>query len=173
VRKRSGPGPESPSPRDQDPREEAEKKLHLKDGEPGIPYEMLFACLVEAGRRVKYDTRSNVTTGRGTMLTSFLSIEDDFFPFEGDPEWEVDIRMGKVTKRGEEVPMPVIRPKFKEWSFEVKALVDEKLVSLETVTQLFERAGRVGVGSFRPSLKKPGPFGQFQVAEWEIEDVGE
>jgi hypothetical protein len=167
-------GVRKPLAPDRDPRKEAEKKLHLKDGKPGIPAEMLFACLVEAGRKVKYDTRRYITSATyGTELTSFLFLEGDFFPFEGNPEWELDQRMGKVIRRGEEVPMPINRPKFKEWSFEVKAQVDEKLVSLETVKQLFEKAGRVGLGSFRPSLKKPGPFGQFQVAEWEVEDVEE
>lgn len=153
---------------DQDPREVAEVVFSLKEEKAGISFGRLFACLEEAGKKVKFDTRRNITTTQGTRLTFFLFIEGDFFPFEGDPQWEVDIRKGEIK---EAYPTVFIGQKFKEWSFVVKAKVDERLVSLETVRQLFERAGRIGMASFRLFKKNPGPFGRFRVAEWEVEEI--
>lgn len=156
---------------DRDPREIAEKKLYTKDGKSGIPYHMFFACLVEAGRRIKLNPRSNITSSRGTQLTSFLRLKGDFYPFEDDQGWEADVKMGSLMVRGQRVAAPVIRPRFDRWSFIVSFEMDEKRVSEETVKALFEEAGRVGLGSWRPSESKPGPYGQFRIAEWEVKDI--
>jgi len=152
-----------------DQRTEAEKRLWTKDGKPGIPFPMLFACLTEAGRKVKKG-RAAITGSRGTTLTSFLELHGDFYPFENDSAWEPDKRMVKQIVRGQSIARPVVRPRFDKWSFTVEGKFDEKQVAEETVKQLFEEAGRTGLGAWRPSSPKPGPFGQFRVTGWEVKD---
>lgn len=149
------------------PRAEAEKRLWTKDGKPGIPFHMFFACLVEAGRRVK-NGRAAITGTRGTTLTAFLRLKGDFYPFEEGAIWEPDKRMVKQIVRGQSIARPVVRPRFDKWSFFVEGEFDESQVAEETVKQLFEEAGRTGLGAWRPSSPKPGPFGQFRVVEWRV-----
>lgn len=153
---------------DRDPREVAAERLYQKDGRPGIPYHMFYTCLVEAGRKVKFGPRTNITTSRGTNLSSFLTLREDFYPFEDNSSWEVDIQMGVISNRGQRVAIPIIRPRFDKWSFTVTAEIDDKRVALETVRALFEEAGQIGLGAWRPSSPKPGPFGQFKIIEWEV-----
>lgn len=148
-----------------DLKKKAEERLWTKDGKPGIPFHMFFACLVEAGRKAK-NGRSNITTTRGTALTSFLKLKEDFYPFEDGSDWELDKRMGKRMVRGQSIAVPVVRPRFDKWSFKVEIEMDEKRIAEETLKVLFEEAGRIGLGAWRPSSPKPGPFGQFQLVEW-------
>jgi hypothetical protein len=151
------------------PRTEAEKRLWTKDGKAGIPFHMFFACLVEAGRKVK-NGRAAITGTRGTALTSFLKLNGDFYSFDNESKWEVDKRMAKQMVRGQSIARPVIRPRFDKWGFSVEGEFDEKRIAEETVKLLFEEAGRTGLGAWRPSSPKPGPFGQFKVVDWEVED---
>lgn len=54
-----------------------------------------------------------------------------------------------------------VRPQFDQWTVtgQIHVLSDE--INQETLTKLFEFAGREGLGDWRPGGKTPGPFGQF------------
>lgn len=153
-----------PRPPDRTPEEEAEEKIHVEDGKIGIPCEMLFRCLVEAGRSVRFNARRNISTKESTLLPSFLRIEGAFFPlFDGKPKWEVDIRPAR-TDSGSMVP--AVRPRFDKWEFAVTLGINEQKIAEERVKELVEEAGvAVGLGSYNPAHR--GPFGQFEIAEWE------
>lgn len=160
-------------PKDTPPEKIAQRALY-SDGNGGfaIPIVNLFACLVEAGRRVKIG-RYAISTAESTELYSLVSITAMTLPLlrvtmdgtvlDGIPTWVIDKRRG-VGKKGD--PIRIIRPKFAEWGFVVEVEFDEKQINEGTVRQLFDRAGAaVGLCSFRPQRR--GPFGRFRVVKWE------
>lgn len=157
-------------------------------GKLGVPIESLFACLVGAGRKVKYPgTRGGITSADGaTTIPEFLTLENDYLPFIGlekfDPEsfdpdgdeappWRVDIRRGQMGGGGGKkgTTVCIIRPKFSAgWKLVATARIElDTPVTLKTVRELFDKAGRTqGLGVFRPSCR--GPFGTFRVSGWEV-----
>jgi hypothetical protein len=153
-----------PKRRDITRKEEAEGKLYRDgDGAIGIPAQNLFASFVEAGRSVRLAARQNISTKESSMLPSFLSIEEIFLPFKGNPTWVPDARRGKNPNGGEMVCL--IRPRFDSWEFDATIDFDEKEIAEETVRELIKKAGsRVGLCDFRPSRR--GPFGRFTIASW-------
>ncbi len=100
-------------------REEIAEARVIRDPETskvGIPAEYLYACLIEAGRNVAYDGKKKVSTLDSTLVFSFLSIDEAFFPFEGhDGKYAVDVRRGvnKTTKGAQ----AIVRPRFNNWKF--------------------------------------------------------
>lgn len=163
-----GAGARKPKVVDEDSKIKAEKKI-IKDesGQIGIPTEYMFACLVEAGRLIKIDSRRSISTKDSTLLPSFLVIEDTFLPFhDQEAKWEVDRRRGMLHNAGKETAVCITRPKFKEWAFAVNISIDEKEIATDKVKNLFGKAGSsVGLGDFRPA--KRGPFGRFIIDRWE------
>lgn len=157
------------SPRDKTPEQVAQEKVYTDgDTRPGIPVENLLACLVEAGRSVKYAGKKMVSTVGSTFLYAFMAVKETFLHFsdvEGlPPTYKVDVRRGVNPNGGEMVCL--IRPRYDAWSFVVTIEVDTEQVTEAVARELFEIAGRaIGLGSFRPS--KRGPFGRFKVIEWE------
>lgn len=148
---------------------QAEKKLCKDDeGRIGIPAINLRSCLVNAGRHVKFEGKSKISTAESTLLDSFFLIRDFFLPFpeKAAKSWTVDKRRG-VLDNGTAVC--IVRPVFKDWGFTATVEIDEAIAKEKTVRVLFDMAGaRIGLGDFRPAKK--GPFGRFKVANWERVD---
>jgi hypothetical protein len=145
----------------------AESKVLRNDkGHMGFPVEYLFACLVNAGRKVSYSGKMNISTAESTLLPSFLSLEEEFITFvDQTTKWETDIR--RVVNKTTKGAMAAVRPKFKKWSFRVLIEVDNGEIALDKIQQLFRIAGKTqGLGDFRPS--KRGPFGRFALTGWEV-----
>ena len=158
----------APPPRT--PREEATPKVHTDfEGWPIIPTEMLFSCLVGAGRSVRLEGRKMVSTARETRLPAFMTIEDPYIriinpenPSE-KPAWEVDMRAGRNPNGGELVC--IVRPRFDIWSFTANIVITQDSINPYKIRELFDIAGRQqGLGDFRP--EKKGYFGQFTVNCW-------
>jgi hypothetical protein len=77
--------------------------------------------------------------------------------------WVVDVRRGVL--QATKVAVAIVRPKFPRWGFEITVEVNEDLVNVEKIMDLFEIAGRqCGLGDFRPGTK--GQFGRFSVKEF-------
>lgn len=63
-----------------------------------------------------------------------------------------------------------VRPRFDVWSLKGTLEVTEQAITPEILSQLFEIAGsRSGIGDWRPSAKKSGPYGRFTA---ELKQVG-
>lgn len=137
-----GAGARKPKITDEDPKAKAEKKIIKSDtGQIGVPSEYMFACLVEAGRLIKIDSRRSISTKDSTLLPSFLVIEDTFLPFENqEAKWEVDRRRGMLDNAGKKTAVCITRPKFKEWSFVLDLSVDEKEIAVDKIKNLVEKA---------------------------------
>jgi hypothetical protein len=152
---------------DSTPEQKAEKKIIRNEKDLiGIPAEYLFSCLVEAGRQIKIDTKRSMSTKDSSLVPSFLSIEDTFFPFKNQKaEWIVDRRRGVLDNGGKKVAVCITRPKFSEWEFDVRITLDSSECSEDKAKLLFAKAGKsVGLGDFRPSCR--GNFGKFVITKW-------
>lgn len=150
--------------------EEASTRLCYGDhygapGQIGIPALNLYSALVKAGRKHKMG-RTQISTATTTTLPSFLSIEDEFLVLKGHDvanSWEADVRRGTNPNGGELVVL--VRPKFREWEFDVTIQFDDDKANEQLIKALFETAGSsLGLGDFRPG--KGGPFGRFAVSKW-------
>lgn len=149
---------------------------HPDTGRIGIPAEVFYACLKQAGRKVK-NGRYNISTATGSTIFGMLEIKEDFLLLLNIPEkvkpeskeeakyWKVDRRRGIGKQAKTPTAVAVIRPAFAEWEFEVTIEYNEKKVNGETVKRLFEEAGSgQGLCGFRPNCG--GPFGRFEVVLW-------
>lgn len=77
-------------------------------------------------------------------------------------DFEVDVRRATNHQKG---AVAVCRPRFDKWFAEMELHIDDDIVSIETVNDMLQDAGkRSGIGSFRVS--KGGIFGKFQVIEF-------
>lgn len=58
-----------------------------------------------------------------------------------------------------------VRPRFSDWSAEIRPSVNDPRITIDVLRTLFEEAGKFkGLGDWRPgSPKKPGPHGIFSV----------
>lgn len=142
----------------------AEKVIRNEDGQAGIPVEYLFAALVQGGRFVQYENKRNISNATSTLIPSFMTIKEMFFPFEDQSiEWHVDKRRGRLASSGTAVC--ILRPRFNQWSFTVTIEINVGEIAEDKVRELFRYAGSaVGLGDFRPACK--GNFGRFQVDSW-------
>jgi hypothetical protein len=157
----------------------AEKKLCKgPNGEFGFPTNYLFAALVEAGRQVQFEKKTNISTATSSKLPAFFSIVPDvvtdggdgFIPFlDQDVKWVADKRRGVLAAN--KAAVAIVRPKFPTWAFEVTIEIDLEQIAIDKIQNLFDIAGRQsGIGDFRPS--KRGEFGRFSVTDFvEIEQV--
>jgi hypothetical protein len=151
------------------PREDAEPKVHTHGGAPIIPGQNLMACLIAAGVFVRLDAKRQVSTGKATLLPGLMSLLDFTLPLwapdtKKPAKWEADVRQGRNPNGGEAVA--ICRPRFDEWSFQARIIVEENEIGENVIRDLWDKAGkRIGLGDFRPSRK--GIFGQFVVERWE------
>lgn len=54
-----------------------------------------------------------------------------------------------------------VRPRFDSWSVRGSIAVTTPEITSEILSQLFDIAGRCGLGDWRPACKTPGPYGMF------------
>lgn len=54
-----------------------------------------------------------------------------------------------------------VRARFDNWKLRGALLVTSDLITMERLKQLFDLAGNVGIGDWRPGCKTPGPYGRF------------
>lgn len=150
-----------------DKKVEAEMKLYKHNKKVVMPAENLMACLIEAGRFVKVDGKKQLSTGKSTILSGMITLEEAFFNIDSKNGWEVDFRAGR-NQQGNVVAL--VRPRFDDWKFRFTLLIDLEQISEGIIRELFDIAGmRVGLCEFRP--QKKGIYGQFLVTHWKrVED---
>ncbi len=168
-------GVRAPKIKDRPVDEVSVEKIYRENGPGsriGIPVEMMFSCLVNAGRNVK-NGKKQLSTASTTTLPDLMTIQDTFLPFTNiEPKkekdyWKTDRRRGRLDNG---IAICVVRPRFDHWEFLVTIAYEKGKINPEVLRQLFQNAGSTqGLGSFRPNCK--GPFGRFEVKEWvELEE---
>lgn len=159
-----------------------------ENGVIGVPTMNLIAALKHAGRAVKHGKKA-ISTATSTTLFSFVEFPDEFLPFLGQENgvplltttevvppdklvWKVDKRRGVMRNGASQIAVGILRPRFHNWRFNVRVILNEKLVGQDTLRKMFDEAGtNAGLGDFRP--QKGGPFGRFKVVGWTAEPVSE
>lgn len=149
---------------------EAKQKLYFsKDDKPCLPVENLLACLIDAGRFVKYEGKKQLSTRTDTMLPAFIILEDPYYEIESEAGWTVDFRAGK-NDAGKVVAL--VRPRFDDWKLAISIQIDTAEIDPSKIRELFEVAGkRIGLCEFRPARK--GIYGQFQVVGWDVVETSQ
>lgn len=163
LRKGSSSGP--PQARDEKTlEEEAAEKLFVVGGRVGFLGDNLLSCLVEAGRHVQHAGKTKLSTTGSSLVPAFLTIEQEFVPFTGNPGWVADVRMGRNPRGSEAVA--IVRPRFDAWGFEVTLRLARELEASKA-RELLEKAGSyIGLGDWRPQRR--GKFGKFEVEAWSV-----
>lgn len=145
-----------------------------------LPSDNLSVCLRQAGARVQmkgmktfketavsglWIEQENLTLtvgGKPIPIAPFLALKD---------EHDYRVHMAAAKKAGFELwakrarvgtsKHVRVRPRFNEWSLTGSLEVLAQELSADVVQVLFEQAGLIGVGSWRPGGKTPGRFGMF------------
>jgi hypothetical protein len=150
------------------PREIAQKHVYQsQEGKYYIPAEYVAGAFshVASDYKQKNSTRKSLKTiAKGIFQpVDVMGVLVD----ESENEiknFEVDIRKATNHQKG---AVAVCRPRFDKWKSKLKFQVDESLVSLDTVHEMLNDAGkRSGIGSFRVS--KGGYFGQFRITNFKV-----
>lgn len=155
------------------------------DGEKIVwPAENLMVCLRQAGTQMTLKGQKTYKE----ITQSGLLIEDEFadFMFDGKQlgvdrvEKMKDAPFAEQVKRAQELGFRLfvkraaikssgkvtkhvrVRPRFDSWSVRGTISIINPTVTYEKLVQLFDIAGRVGLGDWRPGCKTPGPFGMFE-----------
>jgi len=154
--------------------EVAAEKIYRENGNEGpigLQQEMLFACLVAAGRNVK-NGKGKISTAKTTTLPDLMTIEEFFIPLVStdgplEESWIPDRRRGRLA---DGTAVCVVRPKFPALTtrFEFTIEYDKSKVADSVIRELVNNAGSAqGLGSFRPNCK--GPFGRFRIMVKELD----
>lgn len=151
---------------EQTPREIAEKYAYKRpDGTFYIPAEYIIGAFayVAGDYKQKNSARKSIKSiAKGIFRPTSDSLDLKKKSGEVITSFEVDVRKATNHQKG---AIAVCRPRFDEWTAEGEFTVDDALVSMETVQQILEDAGRrSGIGSFRVS--RGGYFGQFRIEEF-------
>jgi hypothetical protein len=157
-------GPKSTNKGDKlSPTDQARMKLYLDDkDQPVLPADNLLKAIIDAGCHIKIGKRQ-LSTRDSTIVTGFLSINEDFIKIKSEKGWRVDARgiVNQATK-GRHV---CYRPIFDDWGFTFTLEIDINECSINTARELVDKAGTIiGIGVMRPARK--GRYGKFKVDKW-------
>jgi len=152
------------------PLQQAQKKLYLdNDGKTIImPQPNIMRCLIDAGSFFKCG-KSKVTTQKTSLIPACVDMLFISVPLLYKEPWTVDTRPVRIPSTGGRILCH--RPCFNDWALEFECDLDETMMTVGLLRELFDAAGkRIGMCDFRPACK--GPFGKFLVTSWKrLDDI--
>lgn len=142
------------------PQEEREAKAHLVDptlgfvdGNFGIPAAAFYNATKQAANK---DYWPGGIDGKRWGIS--VQVQGSILPLTYAKRID---RVDTVIQV--KVPKLDYRVEFQDWSVEVPVRFNTSLVTEDTVLAVFDMAGTLGVGKWRPSSAKGGTFGTFRV----------
>jgi len=96
---------------------------------------------------------------KGRLLKSTLFVEGSAIPLEFArmvPRMDM-VRLSGMTR----TPDVRFRPQFDDWTARLIVTYDDSLWNVQSVADLVQRSGRIGVGEWRP--ERNGTFGTYQI----------
>lgn len=153
-------------------RELARLHMHADDkGEPGVPLDMLWACLRQAGRHFKHKRRQ-LSTSQKTILHFFMELT-------GPPM--IRLKNGRGDLHEQDMQVHIDHPitsqqkmittykaRFDNWAIEVPISINVSPIgglTLRDYQDIIRVAGTgYGMGSRRP--ERGGPYGKFRMESW-------
>lgn len=131
------------------------------NGKCFIPSEHIRGSLINAGAYVKAKV-GNTTKSMKNIVAAMFFISPEHIEL---PDYDL-IDKRSAVNRNIKARIITVRPKWSEWRVQFELMVDNDTITPETITKIFEYAGRyVGIGSFRPTNN--GMFGRFEVEKIE------
>lgn len=148
------------------PQEIAEGKLYKSAaGVPFIPGPNVFSAIIAAGRFFK-NGKSQITTAKSSLIPAAVVVQDVEIPIVTKGGWSVDSRPVRIPATGGRIL--AFRPIFYDWSLTFSVDLDEKEINAKLFRQIVDAAGsKVGLGDFRPACR--GPYGRFDVTNWDVQ----
>ena len=135
---------------------------HPENGELYIPATALWRAIVDGAAYVKGKGRASLQK----VAAACVLIESEYLLL-GTKDYSLDSR--RVVVSATKGAIVRHRPRLDKWRVAFSVVYDPILMSAINVRQVVDNAGsRVGVLDFRPARK--GPFGRFQVVEWQNEE---
>lgn len=144
-----------------------------------IPSVNLMVCLRQAGARKilkKQTTFKEVTQSGMSILEEFLefrvkdkqidvkkiqALRDRPFKEQFDTVKDFGFRLFMKRAKIGNAKHVRVRPRFDTWTVRGNLSVVAKELTFEVLEELFDLAGNVGLGDWRPGCKTPGSFGMF------------
>lgn len=127
------------------------------DGPCYIPSDQIRGALIAAGSYVKAKVGGRSKSMKQIVAAMFMVSQEQIVI----PEYDA-IDKRSAVNRNIKARVIVVRPRWNEWAAEFTLSVDEDSITIETIQQIIEYAGKyVGIGSFRPTNN--GLFGRFDV----------
>lgn len=159
--------------------EEAKSRGYFMDEEgklPFIPHDMLFNCIIDAGRFLKAGRRQ-LTTGQSSQIPGLLVLKAPHIMIEKMDDKNTTKFVPAVWTHERFLPqnmagqrVPVWRPVFYEWYLRFTLDVYDSEIHPDVVRQLIDKAGRFcGLGPMRPNRK--GTYGMFIVDNWTVRKI--
>jgi hypothetical protein len=144
------------------PEIEAEASAYrMKDGGLYVPSEAIIGTILGAAKFYRVRKMS-----AAQIVAAAVRIEPLQIPL-GKTEYEIDTRSVVLKFVGRIIRS---RARIDDWSLAFKLTIDSDLMPPELVKEILSMAGKsVGVLDYRP--QKKGPFGTFELTDWE--EVGQ
>ena len=146
-----------------------------------MPSANLMACLRSAGARMilkgnktyKEATQAGLgcltedcallVDGKEVSLLEIAKIREKTFVEQCEAVRKLGFRLWAKRARVGQAKHVRVRPRFDSWSVTGSLIVYETdILKKDILVQLFEIAGNLGLGDWRPGCKTPGMFGKFQ-----------
>lgn len=120
-----------------------------------------FKEISQSGLLIMSEFCEFYANGKQVPITALRAIEKKPFAEQADAVQKLGFKLFvKRAKIGTSKHVRV-RPRFDNWSIKGRIQILANEITPEILTQLFNLAGRVGLGDWRPGCKTPGPFGMF------------
>jgi hypothetical protein len=148
------------------PRSQAEKVAYRNNGHFYFPGAAIGRLLREAGGGHKL--RGTRKSAKYVVPSAVLVLQDtvDLLSEDGQShltDFEVDSRPVVIPSTKGRIMRH--RPRFDQWGARFTLRINETILPVDFIHQLMDEGGlQLGIGDYRP--EKSGPFGTFQVIEW-------
>ena len=127
----------------------------------------LYFPAVNVGRSIVAGATYSKGRGKGTLqkpVAACLLVSPERLDL-GTKDYQIDSR--PVVIKATKGRILRHRPRIEDWRLSFEVEFDDELLSENQLRQCIDDAGsRVGIGDFRPECK--GPFGRFNVVNWEL-----
>ncbi len=148
-----------------DPKKSAEKALYRdKDGKIYLPAEHIEGALINAGKGMKIPGKGKKTYKDEIAQNIIVMPQNISFKSPKDPEsYDIDERVVVMKGIGRRRSY---RPRWDEWEFSFAIRYDYSfgnLIDKNVLTELFMRAGKIGIGTYRLKFGKFMPVSVIEV----------
>lgn len=120
-----------------------------------------FKDLTQSGMLIKGEYCQFFVNGKQVPLEALDSVREKPFEAQAELARELGFRLFVKRARINQSKHVRVRPRFDNWLVRGTVCVFAPEITRDILSQLFDLAGRVGLGDWRPGCKNSGPYGMF------------